>query len=215
MKYSSKIKWHTNFFWCKEADETTPGQADQFWELLTQWHSFWLLFFLTSFSTFIFISHFALIFLPIKWQLLTLLEITEYVQYNKSMMFNWINFVLFKITEFSFIISAYEVQNLMPLYPPAFLSSHLQNAEWIFMMCCESKPEVVLVLVGDLVQYNPSVRRNYNQVTFLTSVFIIWIVFQKESKNLEYSQLYKSFLFILLYEIYFFKPLFKCKGKKL
>jgi len=133
MKYSSKIKWHTNFFWCKEADETTPGQADQIWELLTQWHSFWLLFFLTSFSTFIFISHFALIFLPIKWQLLTLLEITEYVQYNNSMMCNWIKFVLFKTTEFSFIISAYKVQNLMPLYPPAFLSSHLQNTEWIFI----------------------------------------------------------------------------------
>ena len=92
----------------------------------------------------------------------------------------------------------------MPLYPPAFLSSHLQNTEWIFMTCCESKPEVVLVLVGHLVQYNPSVRRNYNQATFLTSVCIVCIVFQKESKNLEYSQLYESILFKVLYESYFF-----------
>ena len=40
-----------------------------------------------------------------------------------------------KITELSFIISAYSVQNLMPLNPPAFLSAHLQNTEWIFMIC--------------------------------------------------------------------------------
>jgi len=39
--------------------------------------------------------------------------------------------------------------------------------------CCEAKPEVVLVLVGELVQYNPNVRRDYNQATFLASVFIV------------------------------------------
>jgi len=41
------------------------------------------------------------------------------------------------------------------------------------MTCCQSKPEVVLILVGEFVQYNPNVRGNFNQATFLTSVFIV------------------------------------------
>ena len=39
---------------------------------------------------------------------------------NKGIVCNWINFILFKITEFNFIISAYKVQNLMPLCPSIF-----------------------------------------------------------------------------------------------